>query len=88
MAGFVSSIETTENVSYENVHDKQKHFLICESCFWCASSLSTLDPHLINHETIPKCPLCTSNRIRVMPIFKRFVSLNIVKNINNTNIKF
>jgi rubrerythrin len=70
MAGFVSSIETTGNPSYRNNHNKQKHFLICESCFWCASSLSTPDPHLINDETIPKCPLCKSNRIRVIPVLR------------------
>jgi rubrerythrin len=68
MTGFVSSIETTGNHSYEN--NKQKHFLICESCFWCASSLSST-PHrgLSKDETIPKCPLCNANRIKVIPIF-------------------
>jgi rubrerythrin len=68
MAGSVSSIETERNPSYEN--NKQKHFLICESCFWCASLLSS-NPHhgLSKDETIPKCPLCDSDRIGVIPIF-------------------
>jgi rubrerythrin len=68
MAGFVSYIETMANLSYENSHNKQKHFLICESCFWCASSLSSPDPHLINDEMSNKCPACKGNRIRVIPV--------------------
>ena len=43
----------------ENKHgynkQKQTYFLICESCFWCASALS-LRP--IINEIIPKCPVC------------------------------
>jgi hypothetical protein len=43
----------------------QTYFLICGSCFWCASGLS-LRP--IRNETIPKCPMCDGNEISIIPI--------------------
>ena len=36
-------------------------FLICESCFWCACSLSAPDLHLINNKMGSRCPLWSSN---------------------------
>jgi Zn finger protein HypA/HybF involved in hydrogenase expression len=33
---------------------KQRHFLLCESCFWCASSI-----YLVSMDWI--CPVCGSN---------------------------
>ena len=33
---------------------KQRHFLLCESCFWCASSI-----YLVSMDWI--CPVCSSN---------------------------
>jgi hypothetical protein len=70
MAGFVSSTETGKYPTYDNSHKKRKYFLICESCLWCASSFYTpRRPFKI--ETIPKCPLCDSNRIRMIPLFLR-----------------
>ena len=51
--------QTTQDPVSKNKHghkrQKQIYFLICESCFWCASALS-LRP--IKNETIPKCPMC------------------------------
>ncbi len=41
---------------------KQRHFLLCESCFWCASSI-----YLISMDWI--CPVCNnSNKIESIPI--------------------
>ena len=41
---------------------KQRHFLLCESCFWCASSIS-----LVSMDRI--CPVCNnSNKIESIPI--------------------
>jgi rubrerythrin len=71
MASSVGSIEAKRNPVYENNQKKQNYFLICESCFWCASSLSTAHRHLIKDETICKCPSCDSDRIRLIPIFLR-----------------
>ena len=40
---------------------KQRHFLLCESCFWCASSIS-----LVSMDWI--CPVCNnSNKIESIP---------------------
>ena len=58
---------------------KETYFLICESCFWCASSislsslllLSTSDPFLTQDEAISKCSLCDSNKISTFPLFPR-----------------
>src|SRR5829696_6995416 len=33
---------------------KQRHFLLCESCFWCASSI-----YLLSMDWI--CPVCNNN---------------------------
>jgi hypothetical protein len=42
---------------------KQIHFLLCESCFWCASYISS------KSISIAKCPNCHSNnKIKWMPI--------------------
>ena len=38
------------------------HFLICESCFWCASCLS------VAKRTVTKCPSCSDARLESMPI--------------------
>ena len=38
---------------------KQIHFLLCESCLWCASYLSS------NSISIGKCPMC-SNKLEWM----------------------
>jgi predicted Zn-ribbon and HTH transcriptional regulator len=36
---------------------KQIDFLLCRSCFWCASQL------LVNINVISKCPICYNERI-------------------------
>jgi MEDS: MEthanogen/methylotroph, DcmR Sensory domain len=41
---------------------KQIHFLLCESCFWCASYLSS------KSVSVAKCPNCHDNKIKWMPI--------------------
>ena len=49
----------------EHKRQKQIYFLICESCFWCASALS-LRP--IGNEITPKCPICNDDGISIVPI--------------------
>jgi hypothetical protein len=44
-------------------HSKQIHFLLCESCFWCATSY--LSPKSVS---VAKCPNCYNNKIKWMPI--------------------
>jgi Zn finger protein HypA/HybF involved in hydrogenase expression len=43
---------------------RQTHFLLCESCLWCASYISS------KNISIVKCPNCYSNKIEWMPISK------------------
>ena len=56
---------TTTNTAYHTNTDKlsnekkriitkQRHFLLCESCFWCASSI-----YLLSMDWI--CPVCNNN---------------------------
>ncbi len=40
------------------------HFLLCESCFWCASRSNNCNTYNIINE----CPSCKSNQIEFMPI--------------------
>ena len=46
----------TDKLSIEKkrIITKQRHFLLCESCFWCASSI-----YLVSMDWI--CPVCSSN---------------------------
>jgi hypothetical protein len=41
---------------------KEIHFLLCESCFWCASCLN------VAKMTVTKCPSCSDARLESMPI--------------------
>lgn len=54
-----------DNLSIEKkkrIITKQRHFLLCESCFWCASSI-----YLVSMDWI--CPVCNnSNKIESIPI--------------------
>jgi hypothetical protein len=55
---------------------KEIYFLICESCFWCASLLyfngndnNTAGTINNNNTTITKyCPSCSNNRVESIPI--------------------
>jgi rubrerythrin len=70
MRSFVGYIETTGNNSgFVNKRERQKqmYFLICESCFWCAS---TSNLYFIKDEAIGKCPLCDDDRLSVIPILR------------------
>jgi hypothetical protein len=39
------------------------HFIICRSCFWCASAVAATNRKVIN-----RCPNCKSHLIESMPI--------------------
>lgn len=57
----------TDKLSIEKkrIITKQRHFLLCESCFWCASSI-----YLVSMDWI--CPVCSnnnnSNKVESIPI--------------------
>ena len=40
---------------------KQPHFLLCSSCFWCASDLNL-------RGTVEICPSCMNGKVESMPI--------------------
>jgi rubrerythrin len=72
----MSSINTTKNLIHNKNRDKQKHFLICNLCFWCASSillqsLFTSHPYVTKNRPISKCPMCDADKINVIPILPR-----------------
>jgi hypothetical protein len=61
-----TSVEKDEDTNIYNNGSKESyrqplHFLICDSCFWCASCirLDALDV---------KCPSCNGNKVEWMPI--------------------
>lgn len=58
-------MNSTELHNGEKISDSiifQPYFLICKSCFWCASCV-------YNHYKINKCPICNDNTtIESIPI--------------------
>jgi hypothetical protein len=40
----------------------ERNFLICSSCFWCASYLNNM------HNFVDICPLCKNEKVESMPI--------------------
>jgi hypothetical protein len=54
-----SNIETTDEI--QNYTRNRVNFLLCRSCFWCASCLS-------QDSTFTKCPSCTEGNIESLPI--------------------
>jgi len=54
-------VEYTQNLTYDTpIQNQQKCFLMCNSCFWMASTLQHYHHHSSNnHFTISKeCPIC------------------------------
>jgi hypothetical protein len=41
---------------------KQIRFIVCESCFWCASCLN-------QGITVDKCPSCNNGKVELLPVF-------------------
>jgi rubrerythrin len=48
--------QTKKNVKH------QRHFILCESCFWCATYLMDMI------ETVYKCPICNKLRVKSLLI--------------------
>ena len=42
--------------------DKRVNFLLCGSCFWCASYLD------FDELSITRCPVCQNNRMEQLPL--------------------
>jgi len=69
------NVEGQTNLDYDKKTKifKQINFMLCESCFWCASSLlyspSLCD--LSNDDTVSKCPFCNKNALKLIPIYNK-----------------
>ena len=70
-----SLIETLPDLDYDKKTTvfKQKNFILCESCFWCASSLSSPSSlyDLSNEDTFSKCPACNEYSLKLIPIYNK-----------------
>ena len=51
-----------EILSKEREVTEEINFLLCESCFWCASYFSNYS------EVVSKCPTCGNDNVESMPI--------------------
>jgi hypothetical protein len=48
--------------TYKATTNKQRDFLLCESCFWCASCIDSEQKHMT------RCPSCNDFRLNYLPI--------------------
>jgi hypothetical protein len=68
-------IETRANLDSDKKTTifKQIDFMLCESCFWCASSLSSSSSlhDLSNDDTVSNCPICNENTLKLIPIYNK-----------------
>ena len=67
-----NTVAIDNNNYYSNIYTGAKrHFVICNSCFWCASLYS-------NSRTIIKCPMCNSyGNLESIPLSKN-ESFNLI----------
>ena len=59
-----SYIENDNKRNTKNTASNQTHFLLCETCFWCATCLITSS----GATTILNCPICNNARIESLPL--------------------
>jgi hypothetical protein len=53
--------EMNRNIT-PNKTDKQVDFLLCPSCFWCASYLN------FGELSVVRCPICHNSRVDQLPV--------------------
>ena len=44
----------------------QQYFMICQTCFWCASYTGIMD--IMNKLPFETCPTCNDNKVESLPI--------------------
>jgi hypothetical protein len=49
-----------QGVTYKMANDVSKKFLLCRTCFWCASTYFSTE--------VEECPSCNNNLIESLPI--------------------
>ena len=59
-----------EDIRYHTSSNKEIQFLICQSCFWCASSYTSMVDDL-NTTRIVNCPLCKDSKLESIPISEK-----------------
>lgn len=59
---FDEDVTNSNNNNKKTKIAKQIHFLLCRSCFWCASCLN------VSKRTVTNCPSCPEVRLESMPI--------------------
>jgi hypothetical protein len=53
------------------LHQYNRQFAICESCFWCATIFHKLDASSSNDgDDLEQCPLCKNKSISLVPLAK------------------
>jgi hypothetical protein len=70
------NVETQTNLEYNKKIKifEQINFMLCESCFWCASSLSSSSsPYNLSNDddTVSKCPICNEYALKLIPIYNK-----------------
>lgn len=68
-----SCCSKSEQQSEYDLHAESKYFLICKSCFWCASCLNMSN-------MITRCPMCDNNDVGLLDIL--LISPNYVNKID------
>ena len=69
---FQTEEETAQQANKKNttaekkVTSTRRYFLICQTCFWCASLIDRLDD--IQNLFVNICPTCNDNNIESLPI--------------------
>ena len=62
------SISIDSSIDDQGKHSlSQRSFLLCESCFWCASWLFGIDNRI---KVLPflQCPNCYNNSVKLLPL--------------------
>ena len=56
--------DISEKLQIEEQRDpyNERNFLMCKSCFWCASFLNS------RYRSVSECPSCTNPELETMPI--------------------
>ena len=72
------NVEGQTNLDYDKKTKifKQIDFMLCESCFWCASSLSSSSIYDLSNDddTVSKCPICNDYTLKHSNLQQKFTS--------------
>jgi rubrerythrin len=59
-----SSTDNDNKRNTKNTASHQTHFLLCETCFWCATCLINSS----GATAILNCPICNTTKIESLPV--------------------